>query len=392
MLPQCTHNLLTLQGETLYYNTNLGAVAALSTVAGAAALGQPVSPRAARRPAAAGAHWQRDLTPCLYHGGTLLVAPADSPRSSPWTPAPARCSGDIELEDATQLLGVGRRLPDRRRPAALLDRPDRASSAASSARLARRPGEAGLRPRRAGRRLRPLADAGENLRLRPADRGARRGRSTWPPSAPRGGNLLVADGRLLIATAQRVGRTGLPGQAQCPAADVAAMNFLREGRGQGMFDTGEKRTAKSWTAPHPNSLPKGEDLESAICTSAVITLRSNLIMLQENDIQAVQKLNEAYRLITEQLGRVIVGQQQVIEELLMAMFARGHCLLVGVPGLAKTLMIRTLADALSLELQPHPVHARPDARRHHRHGGDPGGQALRQRGSSSSSRARSSPT
>ncbi len=72
-------------------------------------------------------------------------------------------------------------------------------------------------------------------------------------------------------------------------------------------------------------------------------------MLQDDDVQAVQKLNEAYRLITEQLGRVIVGQQQVIEELLVAMFARGHVLLEGVPGLAKTLMIRTLADALSLQ-------------------------------------------
>jgi len=72
-------------------------------------------------------------------------------------------------------------------------------------------------------------------------------------------------------------------------------------------------------------------------------------MLHEDDVQAVHKLNEAYRLITEQLGRVIVGQKQVIEELLIAMFARGHCLLVGVPGLAKTLMIRTLSDALSLK-------------------------------------------
>ena len=71
-------------------------------------------------------------------------------------------------------------------------------------------------------------------------------------------------------------------------------------------------------------------------------------MLQDNDVQAVEKLNEAYRLITEQLGRVIVGQHRVIEELLVAMFARGHCLLVGVPGLAKTLMIRTLADSLTL--------------------------------------------
>ena len=72
-------------------------------------------------------------------------------------------------------------------------------------------------------------------------------------------------------------------------------------------------------------------------------------MPKDDDVQAVRELNEAYRLITEQLGRVIVGQKQVIEELLVAMFARGHCLLVGVPGLAKTLMIRTLADAMSLK-------------------------------------------
>ena len=74
-------------------------------------------------------------------------------------------------------------------------------------------------------------------------------------------------------------------------------------------------------------------------------------MPEHDDLQAVQELSEAYRLITEQLGRVIVGQRQVIEELLVAMFARGHCLLVGVPGLAKTLLIRTLAEALSLEFR-----------------------------------------
>ena len=74
-------------------------------------------------------------------------------------------------------------------------------------------------------------------------------------------------------------------------------------------------------------------------------------MTEHDDIQAVQKLNEAYRRITEQLGRVIVGQQAVIEELLIAMFARGHCLLVGVPGLAKTLLVRTLAESLSLEFR-----------------------------------------
>ncbi|MCE9545817.1 MAG: MoxR family ATPase [Planctomycetia bacterium] len=71
-------------------------------------------------------------------------------------------------------------------------------------------------------------------------------------------------------------------------------------------------------------------------------------MLQDDDVQAVQKLNEAYRRITAELGKVIVGQKQVIEELMVALFARGHCLLVGVPGLAKTLLIHTLSDALSL--------------------------------------------
>ena len=72
-------------------------------------------------------------------------------------------------------------------------------------------------------------------------------------------------------------------------------------------------------------------------------------MLADDDVQSVQKLSAAYRRLVDELGRVIVGQRHVIEELLIAMFARGHCLLVGVPGLAKTLLIRTLADTLSLK-------------------------------------------
>jgi MoxR-like ATPase len=71
--------------------------------------------------------------------------------------------------------------------------------------------------------------------------------------------------------------------------------------------------------------------------------------LEEDDVQAVHRLNQAFRRISEQLSKVIVGQQSVIEELMIAMFARGHCLLVGVPGLAKTLLIRTLADTLTLK-------------------------------------------
>jgi MoxR-like ATPase len=68
----------------------------------------------------------------------------------------------------------------------------------------------------------------------------------------------------------------------------------------------------------------------------------------EGDLSAIERLNDGYRRIRKELGKAIVGQERVLEELLISIFARGHCLLVGVPGLAKTLMIRTLADSLSL--------------------------------------------
>ena len=71
-------------------------------------------------------------------------------------------------------------------------------------------------------------------------------------------------------------------------------------------------------------------------------------MPTESDLAAVQQLADSYQRVTRELGKIIVGQQRVIEELLIAMLAGGHCLLVGVPGLAKTLMVRTLADTLSL--------------------------------------------
>ncbi len=87
-------------------------------------------------------------------------------------------------------------------------------------------------------------------------------------------------------------------------------------------------------------LHTSKNVEGVASTSASIP---------QNDVEAVQFLRSAYERLTEQLGRVIVGQSQVIEELLIALFARGHCLLEGVPGLAKTLMIRTLANCLSLK-------------------------------------------
>ncbi len=73
-------------------------------------------------------------------------------------------------------------------------------------------------------------------------------------------------------------------------------------------------------------------------------------MTERNDPEsaAIHKLCDAREKIQSQLSQVIVGQKQVIEELLISLFSRGHCLLEGVPGLAKTLMISTLSRALNL--------------------------------------------
>jgi MoxR-like ATPase len=63
----------------------------------------------------------------------------------------------------------------------------------------------------------------------------------------------------------------------------------------------------------------------------------------------VRQFNDAYNKLRGEIGKVIVGQDRVIDELLTALFAGGHCLLVGVPGLAKTLLISTVAQALDLK-------------------------------------------
>jgi MoxR-like ATPase len=68
-----------------------------------------------------------------------------------------------------------------------------------------------------------------------------------------------------------------------------------------------------------------------------------------NDVEAVAKLSKAYGDIRTEIAKVIVGQNQVIEHLLVSLLSRGHCLLIGVPGLAKTLLIKTLAEALDLK-------------------------------------------
>ena len=70
--------------------------------------------------------------------------------------------------------------------------------------------------------------------------------------------------------------------------------------------------------------------------------------LHDNDVELVEKLHVKYAALKRELAKVIVGQEDVIEQTLIAIFSRGHALLVGVPGLAKTLLIRTLSEVLDL--------------------------------------------
>jgi MoxR-like ATPase len=72
------------------------------------------------------------------------------------------------------------------------------------------------------------------------------------------------------------------------------------------------------------------------------------VEMGQDDLEAVRRLRDAFDNIKKQLSRIIVGQDEVIEELLIALFSKGHCILEGVPGLAKTLMISTLSRSLSL--------------------------------------------
>src|SRR6202012_1266142 len=70
-----------------------------------------------------------------------------------------------------------------------------------------------------------------------------------------------------------------------------------------------------------------------------------------DDVAAVPRCEKAYNRIRAEIPKVIVGQNEVIEQVLVAIFARGHALLEGVPGLAKTLLVSSLAEALRLSFK-----------------------------------------
>src|SRR4249919_3769494 len=74
-------------------------------------------------------------------------------------------------------------------------------------------------------------------------------------------------------------------------------------------------------------------------------------MTEQDDVAAVQRCEKAYNRLRDELSKVIIGQSDVIEQVLVAMFARGHALLEGVPGLAKTLLVSSLARSLHLSFK-----------------------------------------
>ncbi|MDF2431009.1 MAG: MoxR-like ATPase [Mucilaginibacter sp.] len=74
-------------------------------------------------------------------------------------------------------------------------------------------------------------------------------------------------------------------------------------------------------------------------------------MQHGSDVEAADALREAYRQISAEIGKVIIGQEEVLKFVLISIFSNGHCLLVGVPGLAKTLLVQTVAQVLDLDFK-----------------------------------------
>lgn len=78
------------------------------------------------------------------------------------------------------------------------------------------------------------------------------------------------------------------------------------------------------------------------------TLIASKIIRNMSDVAAIEQLVKDYKLLKQEIHQVIVGQDDVVDQVLISIFSRGHCLLVGVPGLAKTLLVNTISESLGL--------------------------------------------
>src|SRR5215211_9055072 len=103
----------------------------------------------------------------------------------------------------------------------------------------------------------------------------------------------------------------------------------------------------------PRTLPQPEaplpDFSCGNKSMSQTTLPETDIDLSDDDVSAIDELGNVYRRLCAELGQIIVGQNAVIEQLAICLFARGHGLLMGVPGLAKRLLVSKLAETMSLK-------------------------------------------
>ena len=104
----------------------------------------------------------------------------------------------------------------------------------------------------------------------------------------------------------------------------------------------------SGSVPTPPPIPLADQIPAPVEQGSAV---AGTLAGGGGDLHAVEQLNRAYKQMCEQLGKVIVGQSEVIEQVLTSMFCQGHILLVGVPGLAKTLLVKTISDVLALSFK-----------------------------------------
>jgi MoxR-like ATPase len=132
-----------------------------------------------------------------------------------------------------------------------------------------------------------------------------------------------------------------------PFAPPVAVSVEAARRRSGGVDDGAWRRASSLASGAPRRLGGAVGLRYNTPMDPAAANSPGYV----DDVQAAELLREATGRLTRELGKVIVGQDAVVEQLLIAIFARGHCLMQGVPGLAKTLLVSTLAQATHLSFR-----------------------------------------
>jgi len=91
---------------------------------------------------------------------------------------------------------------------------------------------------------------------------------------------------------------------------------------------------------------------------------------KKSDLESIDILTESYAALKKEIGKVIVGQDEIIHNLLISLFSKGHCLLVGVPGLAKTRLISTIGGRPNHWQESVPLYERSDFWKYHSRGRD----------------------